>query len=129
MGEEKKGEMKQGRRFYPDYLPEVIFAVLVTLELIIIVSLLFPPAIGREIDLSRPFQPKPEWYFLWLFQLVKYFPGNTTVIGTVILPLFFVILLFMIPSLDRGSHGKIKALAGGAILLFAFIILTILSLL
>ncbi|NTU42961.1 MAG: hypothetical protein HGA78_07895, partial [Nitrospirales bacterium] len=72
--------------------------------------------------------PRPEWYFLWLFQMVKYFPGKTAVIGTVFLPLFFVFLLFMIPALDKGRNGRIKALTATAILLLSFIVFTVLSL-
>ncbi|MCK7504993.1 MAG: hypothetical protein MZV70_13545 [Desulfobacterales bacterium] len=36
---------------------------------------------GPPDRLSQPFQPKPEWYFLWLFQLVRYFPGRAPHVG------------------------------------------------
>ncbi len=113
------------KEFYPDYLIEIIFVVFITIELVLILALLYSPRIGRPIDFSAQFQPKPEWYFLWLYQLVRYFPGKTAFIGTVLIPLFSVILLALIPYIDKGPRGRLKAILVGAILLLAFIVLTL----
>ena len=118
---------KTGKRFYPDYLSEVIFSMLVAFQVLMILSLLYPPVAGRQIDFSRPFQPVPEWYFLWLFELLAYFPGDFAFVGTVLMPLIFVLLLFSIPFIDRGQHGRFKAVIAGTIILAGFIILTLLS--
>lgn len=117
------------KKFYPDYLSEIIFVILVALEILIILALLYYPSVGRQIDFTRPFQPKPEWYFLWLYQLVRYFPGKSAFIGTVMIPLIFVLLLLLIPYIDRGKIGRLKAIAVGGIILLAFVILTLLSVL
>lgn len=65
--------------------------------------------------------PRPEWYFLGLFQLLKYFPGKLELIGTVLLPGLGTALLFALPWIDRGVDRRIGArklvVAGG---LFAF---------
>jgi quinol-cytochrome oxidoreductase complex cytochrome b subunit len=37
---------------------------LFTIEVVLILAVLFPPQIGREIDFSAQFSPRPEWYFL-----------------------------------------------------------------
>ena len=78
--------MKQEKAFYPDYLVEILLVIFLTVELVTVLALLYPQAIGRQIDFSTPFSPKPEWYFLWLYQLIKYFPGRSIIIGTLILP-------------------------------------------
>ncbi len=109
------------KRFYPDYLSEVLLVVFLTIELLLALALLFPRRIGRPIDFTSPYQPMPEWYFLWLYQLVRYFPGSWAFIGTVVLPLAAVLLLLYLPWLDRGGR---KALLVALLLLAAFLTLT-----
>lgn len=118
---------KTDKKFYPDYLSEIIISMLAAFQLLIILVLLYPPLAGRQIDLSKPFQPVPEWYFLWLFKLVGYFPGEITFIGTVVIPFIFIFLLITIPFLDRGKHGRFKAVVAGVVILTGFIVLTLLS--
>ncbi|MCL4537644.1 MAG: hypothetical protein M1610_08655 [Nitrospirae bacterium] len=123
------GKDRKEKRFYPDYLSEIIFAILVSIEILTILALLYYPSIGRQIDFTRPFQPRPEWYFLWLYQFVRYFPGKSAFLGTVMIPLISVLLLLLIPYIDRGKNGRLKAIAVGSILLLMFLILTLLSVL
>jgi quinol-cytochrome oxidoreductase complex cytochrome b subunit len=122
---ERKG--KDEKRFYPDYLSEIVTTIFICFEILVIFALLFPPAIGRQIDFLKPFQPRPEWYFLWLFELVGYFPGKTAIIGTVLVPVSYVVLLLLIPSIDKGKNGRLKATLVGISLLLSFIIFTVLS--
>ncbi|MCL4456772.1 MAG: hypothetical protein M1147_12245 [Nitrospirae bacterium] len=123
------GKDKREKKFYPDYFSEIIVSILIAVEILIILALIYYPSIGRQIDFTKPFQPRPEWYFLWLYQLVRYFPGKSAFIGTVMIPAAFVLLLLMIPYIDKGEKGRIKAVAAGSVILLAFVILTILSLL
>lgn len=46
------------------------------------------------------FIPVPDWYFLFLYQLLKYYPGNTEVFGTVLMPMIGSLLLLAAPWLD-----------------------------
>lgn len=117
--------MDKDKKFYPDYLIEILFAVFVTIELALILAMLYPQAIGRQIDFSAQFQPKPEWYFLWLYQLVRYFHGKTAFIGTVLIPLLAILTLALIPFIDKGKNGRLKASIAAIALLSAFIIFTI----
>lgn len=50
--------------------------------------------------------PRPEWYFLPLFQLLKYFKGPLEPIGTAVLPGLSVLLLALVPWLDRGASRR-----------------------
>ncbi len=127
MGESVKE--RRERKFYPDYFSEIIVSILIALEILIILALLYYPSIGRQIDFTKPFQPRPEWYFLWLYQLVKYFPGKSAFIGTVMIPVVSVFLLLFIPYIDRGKNGRLKAFAAGSAILLAFAIFTLLSIL
>jgi ubiquinol-cytochrome c reductase cytochrome b subunit len=53
-------------------------------------------------DPSRPYPARPEWYFLFLFQLLKYFKGDQELIGTVVIPNAVLVLLFILPLLGYG---------------------------
>jgi ubiquinol-cytochrome c reductase cytochrome b subunit len=51
---------------------------------------------------SSDYVPRPEWYFLGLFQLLKYFPGRLEVVGAMVIPGVAFTWLFLLPWLDRG---------------------------
>ena len=64
---------------------------------------------GLGANLDAPADPatasypaRPEWYFLFLFQLLKYFEGDQEIIGTVIIPMAVGGLLFLLPLLGYG---------------------------
>ena len=45
--------------------------------------------------------PRPEWYFLFLFQTLKLFSGPMEVVGSIVLPGLAVLLLILVPFIDR----------------------------
>jgi ubiquinol-cytochrome c reductase cytochrome b subunit len=57
-------------------------------------------------DPSRPYPARPEWYFLFLFQLLKYFEGDQEIIGTVFIPMGVGLLLAVLPLLGYGWMRK-----------------------
>lgn len=52
-------------------------------------------------DPASNFLARPEWYFLSLFQLLKYCQGKFLIVGTVIIPTLAMIFLFVLPFIDR----------------------------
>ena len=50
------------------------------------------------------YDPRPEWYFLFLFQLLKYFQGPFEIIGTFVIPTVGMLLLLFLPFLDRSER-------------------------
>jgi ubiquinol-cytochrome c reductase cytochrome b subunit len=50
---------------------------------------------------SADYPARPEWFFLSLYQMLKYFPGNREVIGTVVIPSTLLLLLILLPFFDR----------------------------
>jgi ubiquinol-cytochrome c reductase cytochrome b subunit len=85
-------------------------------------------------ELYAPAQPasnfvaRPEWYFLFLFQLLKYFEGPLSIIATVILPGAAATFLVLLPWLDRAKSRKagerIPVITGVAALLTGVVVLT-----
>jgi quinol-cytochrome oxidoreductase complex cytochrome b subunit len=120
------------KNFFPYYLFEITVVTLFTVEAVLILAVLFPSAVGREIDFAAQYSPRPEWYFLFLYQLTKYFPGPWTFVGAVLLPGLAFSLLLLAPFLDSGTATALqqrKVAAGiGFGLLAAVIGLTIMSL-
>lgn len=49
---------------------------------------------------------RPEWYFLSLFQMIKYFQGPLQIVATVLLPGAVAVLLFALPWIDRASPRR-----------------------
>jgi quinol-cytochrome oxidoreductase complex cytochrome b subunit len=126
-------ESKNDNKFFPYYFFEIMLMVMFTIEVVLVLAVLFPPPIGREIDFSAQFSPRPEWYFLFLYQLTKYFYGGWTFVGAVLLPGLAFSALLLAPFLDSGKETVLRqrkaAAAAGFGLLAAVVVLTIVSLL
>jgi quinol-cytochrome oxidoreductase complex cytochrome b subunit/mono/diheme cytochrome c family protein len=52
-------------------------------------------------DPAQAYEARPEWYFMFLFQLLRYFHGPYEIVGTFVLPTAFFLVLFFWPFLDR----------------------------
>jgi quinol-cytochrome oxidoreductase complex cytochrome b subunit len=121
------------KKFFPYYFFEVAVIILLTLEVVLLLAVLFPPAVGRTVDLSAPYAPRPEWYFLFLYELTKYFPGRWTFVGAVLLPAAAFCLVLFAPFLDSSPDRSILRRRGAAIagssLLIAVVLLTLRALL
>ena len=61
-----------------------------------------PPLEGPADPTDATYIPRPEWYFLGLFQLLKYFPGKWEVVGAMVVPGLAAGFLALLPWLDRG---------------------------
>ncbi|GAC1471805.1 MAG: hypothetical protein NVSMB9_18340 [Isosphaeraceae bacterium] len=56
---------------------------------------------------SSDYPARPEWYFLSLFQMLKLFPGEREVIGTIVIPTAIMAVLLLIPLFDKVLPGKL----------------------
>ena len=117
-------------RFFPEHLARSMVIFAVVLGLILVLSLLVPiprEEIAGTVDES--YLPRPEWYFMWLFQLLTYFPGSTEVIGTLVVPIVGVLLLFALPFLEGskflGAAHRPLATAAGVTAIIGIVYLTL----
>ena len=65
--------------------------------------------LGAPADSGLPHDPRPEWYFMWLFELRGYFNGSFEIVATLIIPSAMLIFLLALPLIDhayshRASH-------------------------
>jgi cytochrome b6-f complex subunit 4 len=122
----------QQNKFFPYYFFEIAVIAMLTIEAVMLLAVLFPPSIGREIDFAAQYSPRPEWYFLFLYQLTKYFPGRLTFVGALLLPGLAFSLLLLAPFLDSGRATELRRRKPAAIVGFGLLAavtgLTILSL-
>ena len=77
-----------------------VFASLVAMAMVVRAPL---DEMANPADAS--YVPRPEWYFLSLFQLLKYFPGPLEPVATQLLPGLAIGFLALLPFLDRTPSG------------------------
>jgi quinol-cytochrome oxidoreductase complex cytochrome b subunit len=87
--------------FYPDHIStelRVVVAMIIIAVIIGAIGLFFPVGLGDPADpMNTPAHAKPEWYFLFLYQILKF----TSKSAGAVLPVIGVILLTLLPFLDR----------------------------
>ena len=90
--------------FYPDFLLKEWMVGAVFLSRIFMFSIAEPPPLESVADpTDTAYIPLPDWYFLFLYQLLKYSfaSGPFNVIGAFIIPGLAVTALLLAPFLDR----------------------------
>jgi quinol-cytochrome oxidoreductase complex cytochrome b subunit len=87
--------------FYPDHVGtefRVVIGITVIAFIFGAIALIAPVGLGDPADpMNTPAHAKPEWYFLALYQLLKYIPKT----AGAVLPVLAVILITLWPFLDR----------------------------
>jgi len=93
--------------FYPKQLVmDMGFAMLIIVALGVC-AYLWPTELGPKADPSdTQFLPRPEWYYIPVFQYLKYWHGSTSVIGILIIPAIVGLLLVGLPFYDRSLERR-----------------------
>lgn len=92
-------------RFWPDQVFKDMVACALLLVILIALVVFFPPAFTGPADpQDTTYLPKPEWNFLFLYEILKFFPGKLDVIGTVGIPTVGILALVLLPFLDKKSE-------------------------
>lgn len=127
-GESYEHFKDRGRLFFPDLIVEdAIVAVLVAL---IVVALAVVVGVGLEPQAdptNTAYVPRPEWYFLFLFQLLRYFPGPLEWVGAMVLPGVVILVLLLVPFFDKRPR-RMPAARPIAIGLFSVFVVAVLGL-
>ena len=99
-------EMKMGKPFYPDQVFEDVVGMLILFVVLAAVALFVPVPLEDVADPTNAnYDPRPEWYFLFLFQLLKYFQGPLEIVGTFVIPTVGMVLLLFLPFLDKSERA------------------------
>jgi ubiquinol-cytochrome c reductase cytochrome b subunit len=94
-------------RFYPKQLVmDMGFALLIIVVLGLFAWQL-PTSLGPKANPSDTlFLPRPEWYYIPVFQYLKYWTPSTSVIGILVIPGIIGLLLVGLPFFDRSLERR-----------------------
>ena len=91
--------------FFPRQMARDTAVALLLFGALLSLAHFFPAPLEASADPSdTSYSPRPEWYFLALFQLLHYFKGHAEILATAGVPLAVGILLFALPFLDRRNE-------------------------
>ena len=129
---EQAGGPRPTMPFIPNFLLRDIVGWLSALAVLAALAALFPTELGRKAD---PFAPapvgiKPEWYFMFMFQTLKYLPAHIWKIeGEVVGILGFGlggVALLLLPFLDRraarGQRGTLVSWLGLGLIVYVLVL-------
>ena len=115
-------------KFVPHFLLRDLVGWLAAVAVLAALAALFPWELGEKADAfaSAPAGIKPEWYFVFMFQTLKYIPSKVLGIDGELLGISFfgllALLLVATPFLASGKERRgrldLLALAGGAALIY-----------
>jgi len=122
--------------FFPNFLLRDLLLWLLVLNVLAILAVLFPWELGQKADpfSSAPAGIKPEWYFLFMFQTLKYIPAQVAFVDGEVLGILTFglagLLWTFVPFWDRrssrGQQGRLVNYIGIFVVMF-IIVLTILG--
>ena len=108
---ERRDRQRGGRRpdgqFWPDQaLRDGVACLAVMGAVLFLVVQSGGAPLGAPADGSEPYAAaRPEWYFMFLFQWLKYFPAGTEVIGAIVIPGIVVGMVALMPLAGRWRLG------------------------
>ncbi len=127
---------KKSMPFFPNFLLRDLLLWLLVLNLLAILAVFFPWELGKKADLFAPAPAgiKPEWYFLFMFQTLKYLPAKVLFVDGEVLGIAVFgiagLLWVLVPFLDkksaRGKHNRQLTYVGILVVIY-IIVLTILG--
>ncbi len=134
----KDPKRKPDEYFWPDQVLNdavACLAVLATVLFLVLRPWLFQTGGDFGAELAAPADPsetysaaRPEWYFLFLFEFLKFFPGGTEIWGALVIPGFILLIIFLMPIIGRWKLGHRFNVGLSCSLLAGIIFLTFLAL-
>jgi len=128
-----KSETVKKMKFVPNFLLRDLIGWILAIGVLAALAALFPWELGEKAD---PFAPapagiKPEWYFLFMFQTLKYLPAKIwkfdgEVIGIMAFNLV-AMLLFIVPFVDRSPENKQRKLVFNLIGMGALLFIVVMT--
>jgi ubiquinol-cytochrome c reductase cytochrome b subunit/menaquinol-cytochrome c reductase cytochrome b/c subunit len=123
----------EGKPFWPYAVGKDGVMACVTMASIILMALFLGAELGPKADpTTTTYTPRPEWYFFFLFELLRVIkPESLVPLATIGIPTIAMILLFLLPFYDRNPERRPErrpiATAAGIATIFAVGYLTYLG--
>jgi quinol-cytochrome oxidoreductase complex cytochrome b subunit len=128
----KKKDVRK-MKFVPNFLLRDLIGWILAIGVLAALAALFPWELGAKAD---PFAPapagiRPEWYFLFMFQTLKYLPAKILgiegeVVGIVAFSVA-ALLLFIVPFLDREPDNRKRHLVFNVVGIVALVYIVVMT--
>ena len=98
----------QGKPFFPYAVAKDSLMACVVMATIILMSVIFGAELGPKADpTTTTYVPRPEWYFFFLFEVLRVIkPAVLVPLATIGVPTICMILLILLPFVDRGPERR-----------------------
>ena len=111
----KENVKKRGKPFYPfamfhdTVMSLVVVSVITGLAIVWKYSSILGPLLGPKADPgTTSFVPRPDWYFYFLFYLLRIFKWpDTVILATVGIPTLLLIILLVLPFVDTRMERRL----------------------
>lgn len=129
---EGAGGAKRRMPFFPNFFMRDLVGWLTALAVLAALAAYFPAELGVKAD---PFAPapagiRPEWYFMFMFQTLKFLPPHIVgmegeavgIFGFGIGGLILLVFPFLDRGADRGKSGRVFTWIGAAIIVYMIVL-------
>src|SRR5919199_1180864 len=98
----------QGKPFFPYAVAKDGAMACIVMAVIITMSIVLGAELGPKADpTTTTYVPRPEWYFFFLFELLRVVkPPVLVPLATIGIPTICMILLIALPFIDRGPERR-----------------------
>jgi ubiquinol-cytochrome c reductase cytochrome b subunit/menaquinol-cytochrome c reductase cytochrome b/c subunit len=98
----------KGKPFFPYAVAKDSIMACVVMAVIIALSLVLGAELGPKASpTTTTYTPRPEWYFFFLFELLRVIkPASLVALATIGIPTLCIILLVLLPFYDRGPERR-----------------------
>ena len=98
----------QGKPFFPYAVAKDSVMMAVVMAVIITLSIVLGAELGPKADpTTTTYVPRPEWYFFFLFELLRVIkPALLVPLATIGVPTILMILMLLLPFIDRGPERR-----------------------
>ncbi|MGC8783629.1 MAG: cytochrome b N-terminal domain-containing protein [Armatimonadota bacterium] len=126
----EEASVEKTQSLYPEHTARIAVGAVILSALMIWLSLSFPaPLEPRANPMDTAYKPHPDFYVLWMHELVDFFPPNLEFVGSFVLPTLLVVLLLIVPFIERNPERqprkRLLALSTGTLILLAIVALNV----
>jgi mono/diheme cytochrome c family protein len=97
---------KKGKSFFPYAIMKDSVMMLIVAAVLVVMSIVMGAEQGPKADpTTTTYTPRPEWYFFYLFELLRVIkPPALVPVATIGIPTICMVLLLLLPFYDRGPE-------------------------
>ncbi len=127
------GQPVKKMKFVPNFILRDLIGWILAIGVLAALAALFPWELGEKADAfaSAPAGIKPEWYFLFMFQTLKWLPAKILGMDGEVLGIMafniVALLLFIVPFVDRSDNRRRRLIFNllGVLALLFIVVMTI----